>query len=284
MSNSPELPSLSELFSLFEPEPSSEERRARRAQMYQDSASDLNAFSNWFPAVVAENIRHPATLTISLDQEFQDKILDGTHPEGEYLEQAQKLAAQIEAFGQQHGFPLFIKSSFTSAKQYWNASCFLADANPTALLDNLYEILHFQACCSPHRYAPELVVREMIPTDAKFWAFGNMPVTEEFRVFARSGRAVGFQPYWPKKAIQDASLNNYDDLLASIATPSAKDLAYMSEASERITKRLGGYWSVDFLKDKDGQLWLIDMAEGDKSFKCEVGYKKIAPPQPDPEP
>jgi len=284
MNNKPELPSLSELLSLFEPEPSTEVRSARRAQMYQDSAVDQNAFSSWFPAVVAENIRHPSTLTIPLDLAFQDKVLEEQHPEGEYLEQVKKLADQIEAFGKQHGFPLFIKSSFTSAKHSWNTSCYLENANPTGLLDNLFEILHFQACCSPHRYTPELVVREMIPTDAKFWAFGNMPVTEEFRVFARSGRAVGYQPYWPKTSIQDASLDDYDDLLTSIATPSAKDLAYMTEASERVTKRLGGYWSVDFLKDKDGRLWLIDMAEGDKSFKCEVGYKKIAPPQPDPEP
>lgn len=284
MSNNPELPDLSELLSLFRPDPSPEERSARRAQMYQECANNPNAFSHWFPAVVSENIRHPATLTIPLGLDFQNKVLEEHHPEDEYLEQLKELAAQVEAFGKLHGFPLFIKSSFTSAKHSWNSSCYLDDANPYGLADHLFEILHFQACMSPHMYTPELVVREMIPTDAKFWAFGNMPVTEEFRFFAKAGRAVGYQPYWPKKAIEDASLDDYDALLESIAIPSAKDLAYMTEASERVTKRLGGYWSVDFLKDKDGQLWLIDMAEGDKSFKCEVGYKKIAPPQPDPEP
>lgn len=284
MSSTPEIPDFTAPSLFVIPELDMGNLDERLAEMYQDCASNPNAFSNWFSHVVAENIKHPATLTVPLGQGFQTGMLNGEAPTDQSLAEVDDLLSKIEQFGKQYGFPLFIKTSYTSNKHYWTETCCLNNADRATVLNQIYGLIEYQACMSPHMFTPELVVREMIATDPVFFAFDNMPITEEYRVFARSGRIDGYQPYWPATSIENASVDDWVDALAAISTPSAKDLAYMTEASERITKRLGGYWSVDFLKDKDGQLWLIDMAEGDKSFKCEVGYKKIAPPQPDPEP
>jgi hypothetical protein len=81
---------------------------------------------------------------------------------------------------------------------------------------------------SPNPFAPSLVVREMIPTTPVFTAFaGQMPVTQEFRVFADSGKILGYQPYWPKDSIQEPSREDWEAALESLTSspPSSLRLA-----------------------------------------------------------
>lgn len=52
----------------------------------------------------------------------------------------------------------------------------------------------------------------------------------------------------------------------------------MRHWAQEIAKKLRGYWSIDFLADKDGTLWLIDMAEGQKSYRCKAGYQEVPSP------
>jgi hypothetical protein len=60
-----------------------------------------------------------------------------------------------------------------------------------------------------------------------------------------------------------------------IKAPSAAQLEEMVATARNVTASLGGYWSVDFLADKEGKLWLIDMAEGQLSYVNEADYVNL---------
>jgi len=114
-----------------------------------------------------------------------------------------------------------------------------------------------------------LVVREFLNTDPAFKAFEGLPITPEFRLFTKNGRARAWQPYWPSKAIEDPDCVDWESRLQWIQVPLNGEIDKMIEWSEMIAQKLGGDWSVDFLRDKDNQLFLIDMAESYKSYVSE---------------
>lgn len=130
---------------------------------------------------------------------------------------------------------------------------------------------------SPHPYAPHLIVREMIKTEARFTAFNDMPITQEFRFFARDGVVASYQPYWPAEAFNEhaaPSIPDWKDKLEEMKVIDPDDLTTLGKVAAKVSSELGGYWSIDFLKDKDGIWWLIDMAEGDQSY---VNRKDLKP-------
>lgn len=272
-----------DLDSLFViPEFDETQLQAMMAQAYERCQSNPNAFSNWFHAVEAAGVRHPKTTTLPLSPELQSTLLDGKPATAQVEEQIDALVLSIQAFGAEHGYPLFVKTAFTSAKHYWAEACSLPDGQPQTILAHLCELLNYQGMNGIETFTPELVIREMIDVAPVFSAFeGRMPVTEEYRVFARDGVIEGYQPYWPVDSIQKPSIEAWEAALAAISTPTGKDLDFMINASERITRSLKGYWSVDFLKDKDGKLWLIDMAEGHRSYRNEADFRIIRQPEQD---
>jgi hypothetical protein len=279
-------PNISGLGSLFiVPEFDSADMATTMTQAYERAASNPNAFSNWFHSVEKAGVRHPKTLTLALSAELQAQIIDGLPADDKTSVEVDDLVKKIQVFGKEVGYPIFAKTSFSSSKHNWLESCHIASGDQQTIMAHIAELVSFQCMVGIETFTPELVIREMIPTAPAFTAFyGQMPITEEYRVFCRNGVMEGYQPYWPAHSIQKPSIKGWQEALEAISTPTTQDLGFMAKASERITKSLGGYWSVDFLKDREGKLWLIDMAEGDKSFRCEVGYKTFDRPQPDFEP
>lgn len=276
MSDKPRL-SIKDLDSLFViPEFDSAQIEQQMAQAYERCQANPNAFSNWFPAVEKLGLAHPKTITVRLSHELQSQIIDNKSLTETTQVEVDDLVKSIQDFGKQYSFPLFIKTAFSSAKHYWKEACSLPDASQETVLSHLAELLNFQCMNGIETFTPELVIREMLHVEPVFTAFmGEMPVTEEFRVFARDGKFEGYQPYWPEDSIQDPSITDWRAALETISNPTSKDLDLMIHASERVTRLLKGYWSVDFLKDKDGKLWLIDMAEGDRSYKNVADFRVI---------
>ena len=272
---------LGDLDSLFiMPEFDESQLASQMVDAYERSKTNPNAFSNWFHAVENAGVRHPKTQVLAISPEIQAQILDNKPLATENQVEMDALVASVQAFGEQHGFPIFWKTSFSSAKHFWNQACALPNGEPETVMNHLAELLTFQCMNGIETFTPELILREMIKVNPVFTAFeGQMPVTEEYRVFARNGTIEGFQPYWPVESIKDPSSEGWESALATISTPTDRDIDFMTKASERITRALKGYWSVDFLKDKDGQLWLIDMAEGDRSYRNEAGFKVIKKPE-----
>lgn len=250
-------------------------------EIYESCKESPTAFENWFPTVEALQVRSPKTQTIPLDIELQMDIMNGVELSEAANANLDEICQQIQKLGQQVGFPLFLKTSFTAAKHYWNDSCSLPSSKKEVVLHHVVELLMYQSM-SPNPFAPSLVVREMIDTAPVFTAFaGQTPVTQEFRVFADNGKVNGYQPYWPESSIEDPSDSEWKAALSSIKAPSATQLEEMMATSQAVTAALGGYWSVDFLADKEGNLWLIDMAEGELSYVNLVDYVDLINRKPD---
>lgn len=241
-----------------------------------EAAKSPNAFNSWYGAVEANGLLSPATYSFDLDPHLQVEILNGQALSKSSRDCLDRLVAKVREMGEQHGFPLFIKTAFTSAKHYWSQACSLPNGERETVLEHMSEMLHFQVMCGGPTMSPSLVIRQMIETDPVFHAFGDMPVTEEYRVFTKDGKAEGFQPYWPESAVENPSCEDWQEKLETIKQPSKADIAYMTEAASKLAKTLKGEdWSVDFLKGKDGRLWLIDMARARESYRNEAEFQLI---------
>lgn len=249
--------------------PSEADFTRMREKALARARSNRTCFTHWFPVVESLSLRAPRSLVIDFPPGLTAAIADG---DASVKAQLQDIAQQIRAFGEETGYPLFLKNSLSAVKHEWKDTCFIesADVDIAGHIENLT----YSWMVLSGDDALYLVVREMIPTAPAFHAFdGRMPIAAEFRLFATDGKLNGWQPYWPAHAIQRPSAPDWQKRLKAISIPTTAELAEMQTAAEAVTRRLGGYWSVDFLKDRCGNLWLIDMAEGEKSFRCEVGYR-----------
>lgn len=241
--------------------------------LIQECAQSPTAYDNWAPAVSKCGVLAPATFAAPLGAELQKDIMNYSAKLSEKAQgEFDQLIVAISAMGETYGYPLFIKTSFTSNKHDWDTTCCLPSADPATVLNHIYGIIQYQAM-SQNPVSPSLLIRQMIKTDPAFTAFyGSMPVTQEVRFFSTSGKSNGYQPYWPKHSIIDPSCDDWETMLSEISKISSSELRLLGKMANKVTHELGGYWSVDFLKDKDGKWWLIDMAEGHMSYKCDVGY------------
>ena len=263
-----------ELDNTLLPEPESEQGALKR--IVERCNASPTAYENWAPAVKKAGVSSPATRVVPLSTALQLSFLEN-HPETqEMTENLDQIVQAVEEMGKQYGFPLFIKTSFTSNKHYWDETCCLPSADRETVFKHIAEIVFYQGF-SPYPFSSSLLIRQMLETEAAFHAFGNMPVTKEFRFFAGSGKVEGYQPYWPKEAIEDhgPSVEDWEQKLEALSTLDDKDFNQLEKMAKAITSHLEGDWSVDFLKDRHGKWWLIDMAEARISYRNVLGFKTI---------
>lgn len=266
------LPSLDSIF-IPASIPTREELEAMHLRAIERARSNPTCFTRWFPVVERLTIPHPRSVVIDFPDSVTMALLEDRP--FDVADDLSAIAAKIMAFGEEVGYPLFIKNSLFSGKHDWPNTCYIAPgATEEAIIGQIINLTNFWACVGCE-LALHLVAREFIQTAPVFHAFGGMPVTAEFRLFATDGELNGWQPYWPERAIQAPDTENWQELLASISTPGDEEMNQMRAWAEAVTRELGGFWSVDFLRGRDGKLWLIDMAEGHKSYHCEKGYRAV---------
>ena len=82
----------------------------------------------------------------------------------------------------------------------------------------------------------------------------------------KTGKTYAYQAYWPANSILDADTNDWAQKLESISEATQQQMDEMIKGADRVTRTLRGDWSVDFLIDKDGAPWLIDMAVASQSY------------------
>jgi hypothetical protein len=235
------------------------------------------AYENWAPAVASAGVSAPDTVMVPLSFDLQEAMLEGMDIPDEFQSNIDDIVKAVAMMGEKHGFPVFIKTSFVSNKHEWLKTCCLASADRETVIQHVERIVGFQGF-SDYLVSSSLLVRQMLETHAEFHAFdGQMPVTQEFRFFASKGKVEGYQAYWPEHSIkgQNPSVADWSERLEKISKLGAKDLAKLIEMAANVTRRLEGEWSVDFLKDRHGKWWLIDMAEGSRSFRNEADFIKV---------
>jgi hypothetical protein len=244
--------------------PSDDEVSRRAVTKYLESKKDPNQFENWFHAVKDNDIRHPKTklipfpleAAIAISKEDEHAFL--SNPELTVVENSIKDA--FTEFGRDE---LFLKNSLYSGKHSWARTCHIKhDSN---IRHHLGQITYEWLMNSPV-YATHMVVRELIPTAPAFHAFGGTPIVQEFRLFAKDGKTYAYQAYWPQDSILDPNCDDWASKLKSISKATQTQLDEMIAGANKVTKTLGGDWSIDFLIDKDGKPWLIDMALSSQSY------------------
>jgi hypothetical protein len=270
MSEHPPIVSLSEFVCVLpEPDPDALSKEIARC------IEAPTAYENWAPAVASAGVSAPDTVVVPLSFDLQELMLDGKSIPDEFQANIDEIVKAVAMMGEKHGFPVFIKTSFVSNKHDWLKSCCLASADRDTVIEHLESIVGLQGF-TDYLIAPSLLVRQMLETEPAFHAFyGRMPVTQEFRFFASKGKVDGYQAYWPEKAIEEPSVEDWKDRLKQISVLGQRDQARLIEMAASVTRRLEGEWSVDFLKDRHGKWWLIDMAEGSRSFRNVAEFIKV---------
>lgn len=237
--------------------------------------NNINGFEYWFPIIQKLKIPHPKSKMVDTPFEFieglfgRKSVVENSESfEGSVDSFMDGLVDQVIEFGNKYSYPIFMRNSLTSAKHSWENTCFVPKNEGREDFKRRIFTLSEAAMMGPSVAPMKLVLREFIKTKPAFYAFhGNMPITEEYRLFFEDGKAIKWQPYWPVESIQDPSVENWKEELESISNPGEKLMSEMKKYASLVTKELGGFWSVDFLIDIHGNPILIDMANGNQSYQ-----------------
>lgn len=260
---------------------------------------DHTCLSYWFPIVSkADGVNVPRTKIYrahSIDIDWIRMSLSGAvswpHPE---LGDRPALFGAIRAAALELGLPAFLRTGQGSGKHQWTETCFLPDAELPTIARHVFALAEWSEMVDMLGLPYDVwVVREMLPVKPLFTAFRDMPIVREFRLFVRTsdGEVWHAQPYWPAHAFthvipggSDGTVVWKEEHREGLAEPQASIL----EASQRFgplefetlcaqaknaavaLKQAGcpvGDWSMDFLQAANGDWYLTDMAEADKSFK-----------------
>lgn len=248
-----------------------EELRALKLEKFKRDAQHPNQFTNWFPVVQSLDyfgVKYPKTKVVELPLSVTELVYQEDPVAFARDPIVIGIVEQVEsAFSAWGVDSLFMKNSLFSAKHGWKNTCHVTKDSDISL--QLFSIQYEWLCCGIHT-ATHVVIREMIQLEPLFYAFNGMPITQEFRLFCKSGLGVyAYQPYWPEKAIKDPSTPDFANKLRGVKAPSQKLLQLMIDQAEKVVGTLGGDWSIDFLIDHEGFPWLIDMALSLTSYKSD---------------
>ena len=204
-------------------------------------------------------IRVPKTDFVYVDSEKAMDIMDGKADKDFLLDIHEK----IDHIARNIGYPIFLRSESTSAKHYWKDSCFVERKED--IISHFLEVLEFTYTVAD-AHAFFFAVREMIPTTPLYTTFsGDMPIAKECRLFIKDGEVLCLHPYWPTEAF-DNQRNITSEGIAGLQNFSEAEETELKAQAKVIAEHFPGYWSVDFLQDKDGNWWAIDMALGGWSY------------------
>lgn len=222
----------------------------------------------WYPKLEAADlgINLPKTLIVDTCNCQLDLLLNGDRPIGfdDFLDRVKAAIEQI-------GLPCFLRTGMTSGKHGWQETCYLTDISD--LESHVSELVEYSACCDMLGLPTDVwVVRELLNTNPAFYAFsGVMPVTKERRYFVRDGLIEHHQPYWDPKVIAGHTTEpDWKTKLREINEEFPDEIELLSQLTQQVSLVIPGYWSIDWLWTTDRGWFLIDMAEGQKSYKYEA--------------
>jgi len=176
-------------------------------------------------------------------------------------------------------YPIFLKTDTYSAKWYWSKTCFVGDL--TTLKTNIEYLLTLseEDDCRP---VEALICKEYLTLESNFVAFDGMPVGKERRYFIENKKVLCHHPYWEINDIEFFNGNypkNWTNLLKELNIELEDEVLVLTQMAELFAELINddGYFSVDFAMDVNGIWYVIDAAEGDKSYhneRCEIFLNK----------
>jgi len=243
-----------------------------------------NSLAYWFPilrdmginvpqTVILDTNKYDTNCVVALRKMFWMKKLTKADEKslGRFISTMEVLAKKMRC-------PLFLRSGQTSNKHDWLDSCYVT--NYIDIAKHIQNIAEHSAMADMKGGWPINIwaLRKMIETKPIFTAFNGFPVTKEFRIFIRNGEVECVHPYWPAEAIKGHTEDkNWKTKLNKMNQLSEKDRKELMTLSTAIAQKFEGWWSLDWLKGKDGEWYAIDMALGENSYhfpKCKFNLNK----------
>ena len=231
--------------------------------------------SYWFPKLVETKVPTPTTIMVDMNEvdpnfvEGLRKIFWMKKPNDKQKQAFTKFRLVLEEMGRRIGYPFFLRTGQTSHKHEWSETCFIK--NKAVLLKNAQAIGEYSIMADMKGGFPINVwaARKIIETAPAFEAFGGrMPITKEMRYFFEDRKIICSHPYWPEEALKDHVHDdkNWKLKLQGMNRLSDEDKQILKSLTVKVATKFEGYWSIDWLKGKDGVWYAIDMTTGDDSY------------------
>jgi hypothetical protein len=244
-------------------------------QAYDFDRKHPNLLSNWYTKIKdVPGLKIPETAIIPVPFEvfavFENDEID-------------KGMEVIEAFVEAEIIPRMDKRSW-----FIKNGCFSdkfdfqhAITNPGKVLDDFVDIQYNSACFETGGVS-EIILREIIPWDEVKTAtiYYGLPLRTEIRVFYDfdARRVLYAVNYWDFDYCRPYICSRTDQIIFD----ATKDeiLAGYEKHKERVTNavdaamrdvEMSGNWSIDILVDDRGNIWLIDMAQAERSAYWKTG-------------
>lgn len=233
----------------------------------------------WYPILQTIRMRTPKTAIVYSGDVELGRLTDGVKPKNldVFLK---RMKEELKNFT----LPVFLRTGMMSCKHDWKNTCYLEKEEDllkhvTSMVETSY-IANIAGLPFDFSF---WVIREMLETKPIFHYFsGKMPITKEFRFFINKGDIQCYHPYWPKEAFNftiDGKISEDEaKKLKDLENLEDEDESELKSMSKYIARYFKDYWSVDFLKTKDGLWYCIDMATGDRSYhwpECKHNKSKI---------
>lgn len=237
------------------------------AKMYQrKDMENYSCLSYWFPKLRELDINLPNTIFIKINKQIADAALeilyDGKIQKGheDLLDSFFKLMKEKAKL---IGYPLFLRSGQTSNKHDWKDSCFVESEKD--LIKHFWNIVEFSQIVDFVGLPINVwVFREIIETRPRFYFFKDMPITTEYRFFFNDNKYVCHHPYWPEGAFKNCK--DIKSKLTKLYQTDKEEIELLKKLTNKVAKSFDGYWSVDWLRAKNGDWYLTDMADGYDSY------------------
>jgi len=234
---------------------------------------EKNCITYWLPKLKEAGVKIPPTIIIKTKEKLPDfetgikKIFWMEEPTEKEINAFQNIRMVLEDAGKKVGYPFFMRTGQTSDKHSWIETCYVQKEEQIMKnLQNLCEqsIMHCQDGGLPYDV---LVLRKYIETKPAFHAFNGTPINKEFRFFINDNKIRCFHPYWPEEALDMTSdCKDWKEKLKNNNELTDEEFNLLERETEKVAKVFDGYWSVDWMKGKDGQWYAIDMAVGEDSY------------------
>jgi hypothetical protein len=229
-----------------------------------------NSATYWLPrlgVVSALSDLVPRTIVVPYDHAAAVGEIEG----GDKYAEWSAVVSRVRVAAETIGYPAFIRTDLASAKHDGPEGYMLASPlDVTRLLSHIVGDNEMKLWMNPEDPCAFLV-RQFLDLEAPFSAFGGLPISREWRLFATPSEILCAHPYWPGAALEDVWVSD-EGWRAKLADlherPRADEWRRLTEAAlmaaaacDRIPA-----WSVDFARDTSGKWWLIDMAVAEQSW------------------
>ena len=219
--------------------------------------------------MIRDHVPTPDTRIVRTDLDLVP-LLDGNDVPGfkDFVEELRMAAAGLS-------YPVFLRTGQTSGKHKWDDTCCVR--RPTDFEQHVVALLEYSHIVTLIGLPTDVwCVRKMLDVKPMATAacYRNMPLVPEMRFFSNGSTITHEQPYWPWPVLKSAGIAKPRSMHRELVGGFLEDAETMSMARGYATaaaRAVNGpdqtEWSVDILRDRNGLLWVTDMALGNSSYR-----------------